>query len=73
YLDQMQFQQVMVLLEHNMELRNALARNPRDELQALGFQLTEPAIEMLQNILWEHFNQAPFNAPEISEHVPRIH
>lgn len=73
YLDQMQFQQVLVLLEHNMELRNALARNPRDELQTLGFRLTETAIEMLQNVLWEHFNQAPFNAPEISEHAPRIH
>lgn len=73
YLDQLQFQQVMVLLEHNMELRNALARNTREELQTLGFQLTEPAIEMLQNLLWEHFNQAPFNAPEISGHVPRIH
>jgi len=73
YLDQMQFQQVMVLLEHNMELRNALARKPHEELQALGFRLTEPTIEMLQNVLWEHFNQAPFNAPEIPEHIPRIH
>lgn len=73
YIDQMQFQQVMVLLEHNVELRNALARNPRQELNALGFHLTEPAIEMLQNVLWEHFDQAPFHAPEIPEHVPRIH
>ena len=73
YLDQMQFQQVMVLLEHNLELRNALARNPREELQTLGFQLTEPTIEMLQNVLWEHFNQAPFHAPEIPEQAPRIH
>lgn len=73
YLDQMQFQHVMILVEHNQELRNALARNPRDELQSLGFQLTDPAIEMLQNILWEHFNQAPFNAPEIAEQAPRIH
>jgi hypothetical protein len=73
YLDQMQFQQVMVLLEHNLELRNALARNPREELQILGFQLTESTIEMLQNVLWEHFNQAPFHAPEISEQAPRIH
>jgi hypothetical protein len=69
----MQFQQVMVLLEHNLELRNALARNPREELQTLGFQLTEPTIEMLQNVLWEHFNQAPFHAPEIPEQAPRIH
>jgi len=73
YLDHLQFQQVMVLLEHNIELRNALATNPRDELQALGFQLTGTAIEMLQNVLWEHFDQAPFNAPEITEQIPRIH
>ncbi len=73
YQDHMQFQQVVVLLEHNRELRNALARNPQEELQNLGFQLTEPAIEMLQNVLWEHFDQAPFNAPEIPEQLPRIH
>lgn len=73
YLNQIQFQQVIVLLEHNKELRNALAQNPHEELQALGFQLTEPAIEMLQNVLWEHFNQAPFKAPEMSEPIPRIH
>jgi hypothetical protein len=42
-------------------------------LQALGFQLTGTAIEMLQNVLWEHFDQAPFNAPEITEQIPRIH
>lgn len=73
YLDQLQFQQVLVLVEYNLELRNELAHNPREELQTLGFQLTESAIEMLQNVLWEHFNQAPFNAPDIPDHIPRIH
>lgn len=73
YLDQMQFQQVMVLVEHNVDLRNALARSPHNELQKLGFQLTDSTIEMLQNVLWEHFNKAPFNAPEISDNAPRIH
>lgn len=73
YVDQMQFQQVMVLLEHNNELCAALARNPHQELETLGFHLTEPAIEMLQNVLWEHFNQAPFSEQEIPAQAPRIH
>jgi hypothetical protein len=73
YLDQMQFQQVIALLENNVELRKAIAGDPHNQLEMLGFHLTEAALETLQNALWEHFGQTPFDTAEVSRNITRLH
>lgn len=73
YLDHLQFQQTVVLLESNVELRTALAHDPRGQLEILGFRLTDAALEMLQNMLWEHFGKSPFESLDYPSAPSRLH
>jgi|GEM_PF-7014032 len=73
HLDDLQIQQIAALLQNTPGLPATMARDPRQQLEAMGFHVTDPAIETIQNLLWEHFNQSPWLSLERQNGSPRLH
>jgi len=73
HLDELQIQQIAVLLQNTPGLPVTMARDPRKQLEEMGFHVTDPAIETIQNLLWEHFDQSPWLSLDQQNATPRLH